>query len=159
MTKIDLFFLGVYGAIVGFVVSYVLQGPIFGLFEYAVSLLIAVGSWYAGTSLVAQYSGTEVSMETAFRNKMWRWVFWSAMLLLAVCIVYALTVTRTRTSYPLPWLLLHFLVIYFAGTLVRVMTFSANRAVKSRKLAVERSQKAQQTKRENSGKGSDQPEA
>ncbi|NHB75868.1 hypothetical protein [Rhodobacter calidifons] len=150
MSKIDLMFLAVYGAIVSFLVGFVLQGPIFGLREYSVTLLIAIGSWYAGTSLIARLSGTEVRLDESFQRMMWRWTLLSAMVLILICVVYSLTVLAGRSTYAGPWLLLHFAVIFVSGTLARSMAFAASRAVKSRGLAIERAKKAAITREKRS---------
>ena len=73
---------------------------------------------------------------------MWSWVLVAAAILTLVCVVYSLFVLKVRTSYPPPLLAFHFLVIFISGTLVRVITFCTDRAIQSRKLAVERAKKS-----------------
>jgi len=98
-------------------------------------------------------------MDTAFRKSMWKWTVSSGIPLLILCVIYPITVTADRTSYEGGWLIFHFFVVIVASLLVRIVTYSANRAVASRKLAVDRANRGQQTRREGStAEGRDLPE-
>lgn len=52
MTKKDVITIGFYGVLLGPLVGFVLAGPVYGLFEYALSFLISCLAFFAGTSIV-----------------------------------------------------------------------------------------------------------
>lgn len=142
MTAKDIITIGVYGSLLGPLVGFVLAGPVYGLFEYALSFLISCVAYFAGTSLVGLFSDTSIKLDSTFRKAMWCWVLLGAAILTSVCVFYSLFILKTRTSYPPSWLALHFLVIFITGTLVRVITFCADLAIRSRTRAVERAKKS-----------------
>lgn len=142
MTRSETLTLAAYAAVAGPVVGLLLAGPDLGLLGLVWAVAATVLGWFAGTAALGAADAATPRPDLAFRRRMWRWCGGAAAALAALCLAYVLGVTLGRASYPPGLIALHLLVTFAAAVLVRVMTGAAERAVASRRVAVERSRGA-----------------